>query len=122
MDPQTEVEKKKFWRKAVAAAALLVIFATVVFSVPSERMMWQGSHVMGILLLPKPSRTPYVRTEQMVENADSAFNLLGFFSVVGILGLAIGMIPDIPKVREAFPPDHGLQVPIEEKIRIMYVL
>ena len=121
MDPQGKIEKRKFIRKAVAAAALLVIYACVVFSVPSERLMWQGSYVMGILLLPKPSPA-YVRSEPMRENADSSFSLLGFLSVAGILVLAIRKIPDLPKARRAFRMAHELRVPIEEKIRIMYIL
>jgi len=122
VDSQAKVEKKRFWRKAVAAAALVVIFACVVFSVPSERLMWQGSYVMGTLLLPKPSPTPYVRSEQMRENADTSFDLLGFLSVAGILVLAIRKIPDFPQARRIFRLDHELRVPIEERIRIMYIL
>jgi hypothetical protein len=122
MAPRMEFEKRKVWRKVVVAAALLVIYACVVFSVPSERLMWQGSYVMGILLLPKPSPAPYVRSEPMRENADSTFNLLGFFSVAGILVLAIRKIPDLPQVRRECPLDHGLRVSFEEKIRIMYIL
>jgi hypothetical protein len=122
VDPQAEAEKRAFRRKAVAAAALLVIFGCVVFSVPSERLMWQGSYVMGTLLLPKPSPAPYVRSEQMRENSYSSFNLLGFLSVAGILVLAIRKIPDPPGVRGGLRPDRGLRMPIEEKIRIMYIL
>jgi len=122
VEPRVEVEKKKFWRKAVAAAALLVIFGCVVFSVPSERLMWQGSYVMGILLLPKPSAAPYVRSETLRENADSSFNLLGFLSVAGILVLALRKIPDLPHVRRARRLDHALRVSIEDKITIMYIL
>lgn len=122
VDRQADIERKNFRRKVVAAAALLVIFGCVVFSVPSERLMWQGSYVMGTLLLPKPSQVPYVRSELMKENADSSFNLLGFLSVAGILVLAIRKIPDLPQVRRALLPDHGLRVTIDEKIRIMYIL
>ena len=121
VDPQAKIEKRKFLRKAVAAAALLVIYACVVFSVPSERLMWQGSYVMGILLLPKPSLS-YVRSEPMRENADTSYNLLGFLSVAAILVLAIRKIPDLPPVRRVFRLDHALRVSIEEKIRIMYIL
>jgi len=80
-------ERRNFWKKALAAAALVTIFGFVVFSVPSERLAWQGAYVMGTLLLPTPSQPPYVRPEAMRENADSSFSLLGFFSVAGILGL-----------------------------------
>ena len=121
MDPQAKIEKRKFLRKAGAAAALLVIYACVLFSVPSERLMWQGSYVMGILLLPKPSPT-YVRPEPMRENADTSFNLLGFLSVVAILVLAVRKVPDLPQVRRVCRMDHALRVSIEEKIRIMYIL
>jgi len=122
MEPRMEIEKKKFWRKVVAAAALLVIYACVVFSLPSERLAWQGSYVMGTLLLPKPSQTHYVRSETLKENADSSFNLLGFFSVAGILVLAIRKIPDLPQVRRAWQRDHELRVSVEDKITIMYIL
>jgi hypothetical protein len=123
MEPRMEIEKKKkFWRKVVAAAALLVIYACVVFSLPSERLAWQGSYVMGTLLLPKPSQTHYVRSEMLKENADSSFNLLGFFSVAGILVLAIRKIPDLPQVRRAWQRDYELRVSVEDKITIMYIL
>jgi hypothetical protein len=90
VDREAEAERKSFIRRAVLAAALLVIYGCVLFSVPSERLMWQGSYVMGTLLLPKPSPN-YVRPEPMRENADASFNLLGFLSVVGILVLVIKM-------------------------------
>ena len=121
VDPHAEAERKSFIRRAVVAAALLVIYGCVVFSVPSERLMWQGAYVMGTLLLPKPSPN-YVRPESMRENADASFNLLGFLSVAGILVLAIWKIPGLPPVRRALRLDHGLRVSIEEKIRIMYIL
>ena len=122
MESGKNTEKKKFLRKIGAAAALLVIYACVVFSIPSERLAWQGAYVMGTLLLPKPSLAPYVRPETMKENADSSFNLLGFISVAGILVLAIRKIPDLPQVRKVRRLDHGLRVSDEEKITIMYIL
>jgi len=122
VDPHAEAERKSFIRRAVVAAALLVIYGCVLFSVPSERLMWQGSYVMGILLLPKPSPVPYVRPEAMKENADSSFSFLGFLSVAGILLLLIPKIPHLPPVRRALRLDHDLGVSIEEKIRIMYIL
>lgn len=122
MESRKDTEKSKFRRKVLAAVALLVIYACVVFSVPSERLAWQGSYVMGILLLPKPSAAPYVRSVTMAENASSSFSLLGFFSAVGILVLAIRKIPEIPQARRVFRLDNGLRVSIEEKIRIMYIL
>jgi len=121
VDPHAEAERKSFIRRAVVAAALLVIYGCVLFSVPSERLMWQGSYVMGILLLPKPSPND-VRSEPMRENADSSFNLLGFLSVVGILLLLIPKIPHLPPVRRALRQDHRLGVSTEEKITIMYIL
>lgn len=73
--------------KMVASAALLVLFGCVVFTIPAERLAWQGPYVMGTLLLPRP--TPgYVRAEVQKVNSDSSFNLLGFFSVAGILVLS----------------------------------
>ncbi len=122
MDPHAEAERKSFIRRAVVAAALLVIYGCVLFSVPAERLMWQGSYVMGILLLPKPSPVPYVRSEAMKENADSSFSFLGFLSVAGILLLLIPKIPGLPPVRRALRQDHSLGVSIEEKITIMYIL
>jgi hypothetical protein len=116
------IEKKNFWKKAVASAALLVIFGCVVFSMPSERLAWQAPYVMGGLLLPKPSGGPYVRSDAVKDGADALFSLLGFFSVAGILVLAIRKIPDMPPVGKALRLDRGLQVPIEDKIMIMYIL
>jgi len=80
-------EKRRTWEKAIAAAALLVIFGTVVFSMPTERLAWQGPLVMGTLALPKPNPAKYLRTEPRPE-ADPLFSFLGFLSVAGIFGLA----------------------------------
>lgn len=80
-------EKWRFREKAMAAAALLIIFGTVVFSMPTERLAWQGPLVMGALALPKPNPAKYLRTEPRPET-DSMFSFLGFLSVAGILGLA----------------------------------
>jgi hypothetical protein len=86
-------EKTIFRRKVAAAAALVVIFGVVVFSVPADKLAWQGAYVMGTLLLPTPSQHSYVRPEAMRENSDSSFSLLGFFSVTGILvGLTVKQI------------------------------
>lgn len=115
-------KKKKIWRKVLAAAALLVIYGCVVFSLPSERLAWQGPYVIGTLLLPKPSPSPYVRSVAVTENADSSFSLLGFLSATGILVLAIRKIPDFPPARRALRLDHALRVSVEERIRIMYIL
>jgi hypothetical protein len=122
MESRKDIEKKNLWKKVLAAAALLVIYACVVFSFPSERLAWQGPYVMGTLLLPKPSPSPYVRSVTMTENADSSFSLLGFLSATGILVLAIRKIPDFPPARRALRLNHALRVSIEEKIRIMYIL
>lgn len=122
MAPRAEMEKRNFRRKAAAAVALLVIYGCVVFSIPSERLAWQGPYVMGTLLLPKPSAVPHVRSETQKENADSLFGLLGFFSAASILVLAIRKIPDLPGVRKASLRDHALAVPIEDRITIMYIL
>jgi CDP-diglyceride synthetase len=118
----TEIQKKKFWRKVVGAAALLVIFGTVVFSIPSERLAWQGPYVMGTLLLPKPSLGPYVRPEILKENADSSFSLLAFISVAGVLGLAARNIPDFPNGRRVSKLDRGLRFSTEDMIAIKYIL
>ena len=77
------------WRtrdKAIAAAGLLVIFGAVVFSVPADRLAWQGPLVMGTLAMPTPSVGTFVRTE-LQSNSDSLFSLMGFLSVAGILVL-----------------------------------
>jgi hypothetical protein len=87
-----QAERRMFRIKILAAAVLLVIFGFVVFSVPPEKLAWQGAYVMGTLLLPTPSQNPYVRPDAMRENSDSAFSLLAFFSVAGILGLAVKKI------------------------------
>jgi len=122
MGPRRGNEKRKLIRKVVAAAALVVIFACVVFSIPSERLAWQAPYVMGTLLLPKPSPAPYIRSETQKENADSSFSLLAFFAVAGILVLAIRKTPDFPGGRGGIQPDHGLRFSTEENITIMYIL
>ena len=77
------------WRtrdKAIAAAGLLVIFGTVLFAVPADRLAWQGPLVMGTLAMPTPSVGTYVRSE-LQGHSDSLFSLMGFMSVAGILVL-----------------------------------
>jgi hypothetical protein len=76
----------KFREKAIFAAALLVIFGTVVFSVPSEQLAWQGPLVMGTLSMPAPNPAKLISSESRV-NSDSLFSLMGFMSVAGILAL-----------------------------------
>ncbi len=78
--------KWKFREKAIFAAALLVIFGTVVFSVPSERLAWQGPLVMGTLAMPALNPARLISTESRVIS-DSLFSLMGFMSVAGILAL-----------------------------------
>jgi hypothetical protein len=82
-------ERGRLLRKAVAAAALAVIFGCVVFTMPAEQLAWQGSYVMGALLLPDPA--PGTNPFPASGRADGypAFSLLGFFSVLGIIGLAM---------------------------------
>jgi len=122
MELERKIEKKRFWRKIVAAAALLVIFACVVFSMPPERLAWQAPFVMGSLLLPKPSPGPYVRPETLKENTDSSLSLLAFISVTGILALAIVKIPEFRQVRRISQLKQGLRLSIVDKITIMYIL
>jgi hypothetical protein len=81
--------RSRKWRtrdKAIAAAGLLVIFGTVLFAVPADRLAWQGPLVMGTLAMPTPSVGTYVRSE-LQGNSDSLFSLMGFMSVAGILVL-----------------------------------
>ena len=78
--------KWRFRDKAIAAAGLLVIFGAVVFSVPADRLAWQGPLVMGTLAMPTPSVNTYVSTEHR-SSSDSLFSLMGFMSVAGILVL-----------------------------------
>lgn len=122
MEPRAKTEKTNIKRKIVAAAALLVIFATVLFAIPSERLAWQGPYVMGTLLLPKPSPGPYVRADILRESADSSFSFLGFVSVAGILVLLAGRLSGFPHAQRIDSPDHGLRLPAEDKITIMYIL
>ena len=79
--------KWKTREKAIAAAGLLVIFGAVLFSVPADRLAWQGPLVMGTLAMPTPSARTLVRPE-LQANSDSLFSLMGFFSVAGILVLS----------------------------------
>lgn len=80
-------EKRRLREKAIAAAALLIIFGTVVFSMPTERLAWQGPLVMGTLSLPKPNPAKYLRIEPRPDT-DPLFSFLGFLSVAGVLGIA----------------------------------
>jgi hypothetical protein len=101
---ESRAERRMFRIKVLAAAALVVIFGFVVFSVPPEKLAWQGAYVMGTLLLPTPSQNPYVRPDAMRENSDSAFSLLAFFSVAGILCLAVKRVHE---KRPGGRPDRG---------------
>jgi len=81
-----ESAKKKFLIKVVGAAALVVIFSAVVSSIPDNRLAWQGPLVMGTLLMPTPNLAKFPPRD-VRPNSESMFSLLGFVSVVGLLGL-----------------------------------
>jgi hypothetical protein len=92
----------KFWEKAVFAASLLVIFGTVVFSIPPERLAWQGPLVMGTLAMPTPNPAKVVLPERQAQS-DALFSFLGFMSLAGILGLSMKWFfakPSPKEVRE----------------------
>ncbi len=94
--------KWRTWEKAVFAAALLVIFGAVVFSVSPERLAWQGPLVMGTLAMPTPNPSMFAVQDRQGQS-DSLFSLLGFMSVAGILGLSGKWLlarPSPRKVRE----------------------
>ena len=95
-------EPSKRWkvtRKMIVAAVLAVMFGTVIFSLPSEKLAWQGPLVMGALALPKPNPAKVYRVESR-EEAESLLSFLGFLSVVGILGLAgRRLLPGRPTTR-----------------------
>ena len=78
--------KGKLLRKILTAAALVVIFSCVVSTVPENRLAWQAPLVMGALSLPKPNPANIVHRD-LRPNSESMFSLLGFLSVMGILGL-----------------------------------
>jgi len=78
--------ERKLLFKAVFAIALLLIFTSVVSSVPDNRLAWQGPLVMGALSLPKPNPAE-LPPRDMRPNSDSMYSLMGFVSAVGILGL-----------------------------------
>jgi len=81
-----ESEKRKLLIKMIGAAALVVVFASVLSSIPDNKLAWQGPLVMGTLLLPKPNPA-YIVPRDLRPNSDSMFSLLAFLSVMGILGL-----------------------------------
>ena len=83
---RNRAKKWKFREKAIFAAALLVIFGTVVYSVPPERLAWQGPLVMGTLAMPRPNPARIISSDHR-GNSDSLFSLMGFLSVTGILVL-----------------------------------
>jgi hypothetical protein len=95
--------------KAVAGAALAVIFGCVVFSMPAEQLAWQGAYVMGALLLSAPASAPTAVTTAATATG-SFYSFLGFVSVLGILGLATSRIlpgPPIGWLRR-LPEPHPL--------------
>jgi len=83
-------DRRRFRTKAAAGAALAVIFGCVVFSMPADQLAWQGSYVMGALLLPAPASAPAAAAARA--GAGSFYSFLGFVSVLGILGLATSRI------------------------------
>ena len=78
---------RKLMRKIIGAAALVVVFSAVVSSIPDNRLAWQGPLVMGTLAMPTPNPAKFPPRD-VRPNSDSMFSLLGFLSVVGVLGLA----------------------------------
>ncbi|GAB4370831.1 MAG: hypothetical protein Kow00128_18190 [Deltaproteobacteria bacterium] len=92
----------------IAAAALSVIFGAVLFSIPSEKLAWQGPLVMGTLAMPKPNPNPAkVYRVESREETDSLLSFMGFLSVIGILGLTgrklLPTAPHAPKIRPSGP-------------------
>ncbi len=79
-------DKRKFRLKLIFAAALVVLFSAVVLSIPENRLTWQGPLVMGTLAMPKPNPAKIIPRD-MRPDSNSLFSLMGFLSVVGILGL-----------------------------------
>ena len=79
--------ERRYRLKLIGAAALVILFAAVVLSVPDNRLAWQGPLVMGTLAMPTPNPAKFPPRD-VRPNSDSMFSLLGFISVVGVLGLA----------------------------------
>ena len=79
-------EKRRTREKAVAAAALLIIFGCVIFSLPSEKLAWQGPLVMGTLAMPKPNPAKFLRAETR-PSIEPLMSFLAFLSVSGVLAL-----------------------------------
>jgi len=81
-------ERIRFFQKVAAAVSLTVIFGCVVFSMPADRLAAQAPYVMGALLLPDPSPASSPPATVVQAESDSLLSLLGFFCVLGILGLS----------------------------------
>jgi len=93
----------KVSRKMVAAAALSVMFGAVVFSLPSEKLAWQGPLVMGTLAMPKPDPAKVYRVESR-DSTNSLLSFMGFLSVIGVLVLTgKKLLPGPPAKQKTTP-------------------
>jgi len=79
-------KERRYRLKLIGAAALVILFAAVVLSVPDNRLAWQGPLVMGTLAMPTPNPAKFTPRD-MRPDSNSLFSLMGFLSVVGVLGL-----------------------------------
>lgn len=93
----------KIRRKMIAATALAVMFGAVLFSIPAEKLAWQGPLVMGTLAMPKPNPATVYRVESR-EDTDSLLSFMGFLSVIGILGLCGRKLLPGPSSKQKIPP------------------
>jgi len=111
--PEDRDKKEARWkvrRKMIAAAALSVMFGAVVFSIPSEKLAWQGPLVMGTLAMPKPNPARVYRVESR-EDTDSLLSFMGFLSVLGILGIAgRKLLPTSVPTRKIRPSGAGSSI------------
>jgi len=113
----TRSQGRRFAAKAVAGAALAVIFGCVVFSMPADQLAWQGAYVMGALLLQAPTSASNAVGAASAA-AGSFYSFLGFVSVLGILGLATSRVLPGPPLgrlrglpwRHPFGPHWGLLI------------
>lgn len=81
-------EQARMRIKMLVAAALVLLFIGVVWSVPPDRLAWQGPLVMGTLAMPTPN-PPKFRQRALRHNSGSLFSLLAFVSDAGIAVLAV---------------------------------
>lgn len=94
----------------IAAAALAVMFGAVIFSIPSEKLAWQGPLVMGTLAMPKPNPAKVYRVESREIN-ESLLSFMGFLSVIGILALAgKKLIPESPSKEKTISAEAGSSI------------